>query len=322
MKAQKDNRSIKEWMGIFSDLYSKADSKRTPEQMWIAVMAHTSSIGESIRLFAFERLMNSAAHTFCWLCSFVNKCDTLQEDDVFSMKESLCGIVSLKYPLKCGHCLSAPCKCDPEKMDREEDKSAKYTVLLDQRERVLESFERYSIADATKMFNEIYGGRIHIQTLNNIGFHFLEEMGEAAFSIRKLSQLRNIADSDTEIDSAFLKGLSTVEGIVRNFAKHRKKPEDMNWASVEPDMLRARLVDAKMGLVIEIADSLSWFCAILNKLNKISRTISEHPAAPDMLKPLEQVLIAEYFDAKGDARCPTCKNNPCICSFFNLNTSN
>ena len=327
MKAQKsrrssEERSIKDWERIFSDLYSEADSKRTPEQMWIAVMAHSSSIGESIRMFAFERLMKSAAHTFCWLCSFVNRCKTLQDNDVFSIKESLCGIVSLKYPGECGHCGSAPCTCDPEKIDQREDKSAAYKALLDSRNLILESFENYSIANSTKMFDKIYGGRIHIQTLESIGFHFLEEIGEAAFSIRKLGQLRTIADTRTGIDLAFLKRLSTVEGIVQNYAEHRKKPEDMNWASIEPDMLRARLVDAKMGLVIEIADSFSWFCAILNKLDKISRKISEHPRTRDILKPLEQVLTDEYFDAKGNARCPACKNNPCICSFFNLNTSN
>ena len=320
MKAQKsrrssEERSIKDWERIFSDLYSEADSKRTPEQMWIAVMAHTSSIGESIRLFAFERLMKSAAHTFCWLCSFVNRCKTF-EDDVFSIKENLCEIVSLKYPGGCAHCGSAPCTCDPEKIDRREDKSAAYKVLLDRRELVLGSFENYSIANCTKMFDKIYGGRIHIQTLENIGFHFLEEIGEAAVSIRKLSQLRKVVDNSTGIDLAFLKGLLTVEDIVQNYAKYRKKPEDINWVSTEPDMLRARLVDAKMGLVIEIGDSFSWFCAILNKLDKISKTISEHPRARDVLKPLEQVLTNEYFDAKGNARCPTCKNNPCKCSFF------
>ena len=317
MKAQKGHRPIKEWMKIFSELYSEADSKRTPEQMWIAVMAHTSSRGESIRLVTFERLMKSAAHTFCWLCSFVNKCNTLQ-DDIFSITESLCGIVSLKYPGVCGYCKQKPCQCDPVKINQREDKSAEYMDLLDRRDRILKSFESYSIADCTKIFDEIYGGRIHIQTLENIGFHFLEEIGEAAVNIRRLNQLKGVTDSSTGIGLTFLKRLSTVEGIVQNYAKHNKPSEEIDLVSIEPDMLKARVVEAKMGLVIEIADSFSWFCAILNKLDKISRTIFEHLAARDILKPLEQVLITEYFDAKGNARCPTCESDPCKCSFLNV----
>ena len=93
MNSSLDHRKIKDWMTIFSDIYSEADADRSPEQIWIAIMAHTSSIGESIRTVSFERLLNSAAHTFCWLCSFVNKCNTL-ENDIFSLKESVCGTLS------------------------------------------------------------------------------------------------------------------------------------------------------------------------------------------------------------------------------------
>ena len=67
------SKTITEWMGVFSQLYSEPDSKRTPEQLWIAVMAHSSSIGEEIRKVHFPRLLKFAAHAFCWLCSFVNR---------------------------------------------------------------------------------------------------------------------------------------------------------------------------------------------------------------------------------------------------------
>jgi len=319
MKVQESHKSIKKWMEVFSELYSQADSKRTPEQMWIAVMAHTSSIGESIRRVAFESLLNSAAHTFCWLCSFVNKCNTLQ-DDIFSIKESLCGIVSLKYPGVCGHCKQKPCQCDPVRMDREVDKSASYKDLLGRRERTLASFEGYSIEDCRKVFDEIYGGRTHIQTLENIGFHFLEEIGEAALCIRKLSQLRTITDDgSTGIDLAFIRQLSTVRGIVDNYAEHRKLPKEIDYASKDPVMLRARVAEAKMGLVVEIGDSFSWFCAILNKLDSISKSIFDYPDKhPHILRPLEQVLNDVYFDSAGNARCPSCKSKHCKCVFYNL----
>lgn len=312
-------RPIREWMSVFSELYSQADSERTPEQMWIAIMAHTSSIGENIRKFAFESLLTSAAHTFCWLCSFVNKCNKVK-NDVFSISESLCGIVSLKYPNVCGHCQANPCACDPVKVEGEKDKSAMYTDLLGLRERDLDSFEGYSIEDYQKMFRKIYGARGHIQTLENIGFHFLEEIGEAALCVRKSSQLRNIAqDSRTQIDSTFLEKLSTVKGIVESYAEYRDLLKKIDNASKDPRMLKARVVDAKMGLIVEIGDSFSWFCAVLNKLDSISKSIWDHPENHDKPKPLEQILNKEYFDPlTGEARCPSCGKKPCRCAFYNL----
>jgi len=319
MAVQKNHMPISEWQKVFSDLYCQADSKRTPEQMWIAIMAHTSSIGESIRRVAFENLLNSAAHTFCWLCSFVNRCNVLK-DDVFSIKESLPGIVSLKYPAVCGHCLKKPCQCDPVKMDKEVDKPAKYVKLLDLRKLTLKSFEGYSVDDCKKVFNEIYGSMVHIQTLENIGFHFLEEVGEAAVCVRQLSQLRKIADDgSTGIDLSFLRQLSTVKGIVESYAEHKETLKHINYASRDSDMLKARLAGAKMGLVVEIGDSFSWFCAILNKLDSIARSIYNDPDKhQDILKPLEQILHDVYFDTTGSARCPSCNKKPCECAFYNL----
>jgi len=314
---------IKDWERIFSDLYSEADSKRTPEQMWVAIMAHTSQIGESLRKGAFESLLNYAAHTFCWLCSFINKCNTLA-DDVFSIKESLCEIVCLKYPSVCGHCRHKPCACDPVTMEKERNKSAEYKTLLDDRRQVLRSWQDYSIDDCKKQFYAIYGARGHIQTFESIGFHFLEEIGEAAVSVRKLSQLRGIAqDTSTKIDSAFLDQLSTVEGVVKNYAKYYKMVKEIDYVSRDPTILRARLVEAKMSLLVEIGDSFSWFCAILNKLDSILKSIHDDPEkSPRILKPLEQILNEEYIDSTGKARCPSCKSNPCKCVFYSLACGN
>lgn len=231
-------------------------------------------------------------------------------------------IVGIKYPHVCGHCQENPCKCDPLSMERKKDKSALYEALLRRRERAVDSFENFSIKDAMEEFDDIYSGRIHIQTLDNIGFHFLEEIGEAAVRVRQLSQLRRITDDEsTGIDSAFLRELLTVEGIVENYTKHKKPLKPIDYASRDPSILKARLVDAKMGLVIEIGDSFSWFCAILNKLGSISKSIRNNSKEREpIIKPLEQVLNEVYFDSDGNARCPSCNSNPCKCVFYNPNT--
>lgn len=315
-----NHKMISDWEKIFSTLYAEADSRRTPEQMWIAVMAHSSQIGEAIRKFEFERLLNSAAHTFCWLCSFVNKCNALHKDDVFSISESLSGIVSLKYPYTCGHCIQNPCDCDPVRMEGEKDKSAKYAELLDRRQRIWGSFKTYSIDNYKKMFYDVYHGRLHIQTLENIGFHFLEEVGEAAVSVRQLSQLRKIAaDSDTGVDSDFLRQLNSIEGIVDNYGKYGKKPKEVDYSSKEQGMLKARVVNAKMDMIAEIGDLFSWYCAILNKLDSISKSIFDDPSKHnDVLPPLEEVLTIEYSVSDGNAKCPGCHTSPCNCKFYNI----
>lgn len=311
MNNQENPRSIREWMNIFSELYSQVDSNRTPEQIWMANVAHASTIGESIRLFTLQRLLKNAAHFLCWLCSFINKCNTT--DDVYSFAESLHSIICLKYPTVCGHCKQATCQCDPIRMDRSEDKKSDYVDLLARQKDNVRSFEDYSIDKYLGVFDRIYKGRVHILTLETIGFHFLEEVGEAVVAIRKLSQLRGIAnDPNTNIDMDFLKQLTTIEGIVRNYNSYYKYPIDNS--SRDPEMIRSRLVEAKMEMVIEIADTFSWFCAIMNKLKTIQQSMLDSPK--EILKPLESILIDLYLDSDGNPICPTCGKKPCNCVFF------
>ena len=307
MKSGENDRGIKDWMEIFSELYSQADSNRTPQQFWIAIMAHGSSIGESIRRINFPDLIYYAAHIFCWLCSFVNKCKEIK-NDIFSFTESISGVVSLKYPLVCGHCEANPCQCHPTKMDAIKDKAAHYGKLLTRREGIIRAVEEYSIALWQNIFGEIYGEQIHILTLENIGFHFLEEVGEGAIAVRKLSQFKRIVNEKIEgIDSAFLNELTKVKGIVENYNKYYKS--EVDYTSKDPEILKGRIVDAKMSMVIEIADTFSWFCSILNKLDSISKNCKFK------LQLLEEKLKEEYFE-DNKPRCPTCKQKPCSCIFF------
>lgn len=310
MKSEKNDRSIKRWMEIFSELYSEADSKRTPEQIWIAITAHSSSIGECIRRFDFRELLYFAAHTFCWLCSFVNKCNQLQKDDIFHVTESLSDIVSLKYPLKCGHCMRDYCQCEAGRMDAQRDKSAQYTELFRYREDILASVETYSVTQWKERLRGIYGNRVHIQTPETIGFHFLEEVGEGAVAVRSLSQFRGIvAEGIGGIDATFLNELTTVGGIVEKY-KTYYKPGPINYTSRHPDTLKWRMVEAKMRMVIEIADTFSWFCAIMNKLDDILET-SEF-----RLPSLEEKLNEEYIDNQGHPKCAICGQRSCECVFF------
>ncbi len=202
--------------------------------------------------------------------------------------------------------------------EKQSNKSARYRKLFDEhRKIVLTSYEQYTMSDCLRVFKNIYAGRIHIHTLEGIGFHFLEEVGEAAVAIRKLGQLRYIASHpDTGVDANFLKGLTSVEGIVNKYEGYMGNGEKKILIdSRDPEMLKLRIVDAKMELVSEIADSFSWFCAIQNKLAAISETILENPAT-SYFPTIEGKLEKEYIGKDGKPNCATCKKEVCACAFY------
>ncbi len=313
-------RKIKDWCQIFADIYISPDSNRTPEQMWIAVVAHSSTIGECVRRYFFSDLMTAASHAFCWLCSFINRCNTLESDNIFSFSDSLCEIVSLKYPLVCGHCEEAKCHCSPIEIDKKKDKSARYGNLLKKWEGVIQATREYSIDNWKYAFREIFGGQLQIMTLETIGFHFLEEVGEGAVAVRQLSQFNRVIDKFKDISAEFLRELSTVKGIANEYIKDEykefreettsgKKP-DIDYTSIDQKVIKWRIVDAKCNMVIEIADTFSWFCSLLNKLDNITESSGFEALS------LENQLNKVYFEGDVVAHCPTCKSKSCSCVFF------
>ena len=79
-------RKVKEWCQELEKLYGQADNNRRPEDLWIATMGHCSAVGEGIRRVSYSDLINSAAHAFCWMCSYVNLFNKT-DDLLFSFKK-------------------------------------------------------------------------------------------------------------------------------------------------------------------------------------------------------------------------------------------
>ena len=161
-----------------------------------------------------------------------------------------------------------------------------------------------------RKFQGIFGHRIHLLAFENIGFHFLEEVGEVAVAVRKLSQLQNVLNEGIEgIQADFFRELTTVEGIVEKYRSHFIRG-NIDYTSRDLDVIKWRIVDAKMALVIEIADTFSWFCAIMNKLDSVIKGWGL------TFPTLEDQLCEAYIDGEGNARCPTCKKKQCECIFY------
>jgi len=317
MPDAKSDKSVREWMGILKGLYFDKDSQKSPEDVWFAAVGHCNTIGESIRTTILKKdLLTAAAHAFCWICSFINRCHpSLEKDSVFTFDGCLSGVIALKYPNECGHCLKKPCNCNATEIDKVPDKAAHYEKLL--QDRNVFKYEGFTVAKWQETFTQIFGNNVHQMTLESIGLHFLEEVGEVVTAVRGLKDLRGILRREIDgLDTAFLNRLTTVEGIVETYVSLKRQLPDGEkkefkqrcFTRDEPLIWKWRLVVAKTALVIEIADTFSWFCSVLNKIQQISNDNEMG------LPPLEQRLTEEYFK-DGSPSCPTCRNSKCLCLF-------
>lgn len=320
-KTDIEARNVKEWCDDFGKLYRQVDDTRKPEDLWVATMGHCSAVGEGIRRVNYNDLISSAAHAFCWMCSYINLCNNTQ-DLLFRFDHSLCEIVYLKYPRKCGYCNEVPCKCNPYKMDEKQDKAARYEVLL--KIWTADTPITYDLEQWMDLFRDLYGGRIHQMALESIGFHFLEEAGEETTAVRQLVQLRNVVSENIDgVNVQFLERLKTMGTLIEEYGtcmKDSKLETDsqsnkpiINYASKEAFQIKARIAKAKMDFVVELADTFSWFCGILIKLDLIAKSNGITDGRFDIERKLQGI-----YGRKGKPlSCPECKKEICKCIFFN-----
>lgn len=304
---------IEKWAKGFCKLYEKPDLMRSPEEIWIATMAHCSSIGEAIRKYDFVELMDYAARSFCWMLSFSMKCAKTKEL-LFRCENTFCEMVYLKFPERCGHCTHDVCQCDPSEMDAKKDKAGHYRESLEIWKRNQRGI-KYNINDWLTIFTKIYSGRIHLQTMETLGFHFLEEAGEETAAIRKLMQLRGVVCNGVSGLDEKLKELVTIPQITNEYIRLSTGQLDgkphIDLTSNKPDDIYARIVSAKMDLVVELADTFSFFCSILIKLGNV--TIEK---GTSFVTNLEEILIKKYGTPDKGLVCPSCRDKACKCVFY------
>jgi hypothetical protein len=326
------SRSILDWTNGFAEVYKEPDSFRKPEEFWNATMAHLSGIGESIRRTHYRDLLDCAGHTFCWMCCYVACCNKT-DDPVFSFKNSLSEIIGLKFPEVCGHCRKNECVCSPVMIDKQRDKSALYQELYDKWTRF--RCDKFSISQWMKIFWSIYSGQIHLQSLESIGFHLLEEAGEEAKAVRGLIQFRGILDAKIDgLDETYLKKLTDIPGLINQYIIEmeiiksayskdtaQKALRSIPLTALDPCSIKARLVKSKIDFIIELADTFSFFCSVLLKLKEI---IENERLDGEVIKDfhLEEVLKDIYKSSsnKEPLKCYSCSQTSCQCKFFPIPT--
>jgi hypothetical protein len=197
-------------------------------------------------------------------------------------------------------------------MDSRPNKAARYKSLLERWRHV--NWHELTISDWQKEFRSIYGGQVHVLPLEVIGFHFLEEAGETAMAIRSLQELRKAPEAGVDgVDGKFLARLSSVPDIVGLYDEyHQQYGGKTEPASQDAGEIRNRLVKAKMDLVIELADTFSWFCSVLHKVKSIAENCKND--CDYAMKSFDEMLKREYLP-QNKPLCPTCHASPCRCKF-------
>ncbi|GAI82034.1 unnamed protein product [marine sediment metagenome] len=99
--------------------------------------------------------------------------------------------------------------------------------------------------------------------------------------------------------------------------KDKEVIKRIDLTSNDPDLIKLRLVKSKMDFVIELADTFSWYCAVLLKLQEI---IEYEDLDDELLKTfhIEESLKKVYESRSTDEplKCYACGATECKCKFL------
>lgn len=181
--------NIDRFVKIFADIYGKLDEKRTVEQLWLQVVEESSSIAEAVREGEYPNLTMHIADMFCWFCGFINRIRNAQEE-IFKITDDFSSIIWKKFPLTCPLCHSNPCQCllkreEIQKRSSKEKNKIYEEVLEDANNNIENRFK--GLNQLCNMFRRIYKPCYYVMTLEEITFHYMEEVGEVSEHLRKLA---------------------------------------------------------------------------------------------------------------------------------------
>jgi len=324
---------IELWSKKFAKLYKNVDKGRKPEDFWLSVNDHLSQIGESIRTMNYPWAFRSAAHSFEWMCEYINHCQITDYLE-FRLNLNLSEIIGLKYPDKCGHCINSPCQCKADKIENEMDKSARFDELFEIWSDKRKIYAKRSTVDWFKSFYDIYGNSIYLLSIDTIGFHLLEEAGEEARAIRGLLQFREVSKIIPDvIDDDYLLQIADIytlieefknnRNIVNSYFKEKGIKEEAFKEHLRTDnkkeVVRFRLLKAKLDLIYELSDTFSWYTSLLLKIKLMLDKMPDWILNEFDFDLLEKKLAYEYsydFKKDNDLLCHSCKEKSCNCNYY------
>ncbi len=144
------------------------------------------------------------------------------------------------------------------------------------------------------MFQTIFGDTIKGLTIEHVAFHFMEEVGEVATAVRRLYEEAGKFQSE-------MKKLDSIETAVKAYTQ-----------SADNQELR-EVINLKLSLAVEIADSYSWWSAIYIKAEQIFK---ESQSSLIRGENTNFIFQRVYKTRRGKLVCPNCNNTKCVCQFF------
>lgn len=300
--------SLRDWHSEFSFIYGLKDEKRSLQTMWLMVVEDASQVGEGIRTNEYAYALDRIAHTFCWVVSFLSK--TLQPRHVFPAAKLgfafADDVLWQKYPGVCYRCLKYVCTCQEQETERRisEWKSSNDPRLEElPRLRAQLNSKPTNLAGWSELLGRIYGPSHARQSVNEIAFHFLEEVGEVARALRELLEYAGTLSPD----------------------------------AIEQPNHESRLLKLHIELFAEVADTLSWMFSLTTKISSelhgAANVITQYTSDPQdtslLLTMLNRNLPVTLASAVWNAYrckdhdcvyCPKCRKRPCGCSILEEKT--
>lgn len=269
---------IDEYVNSFYEIYGHLDEKRTVEQLWLQVVEEASSVAEAVREVNYVDVSSHLANTFCWICGLIAKCRKNKES-IFHFEDDFSSIIWKKYPRECPLCENKPCHCliEKRKIDRRssEEKNKIYEEVRKRAEKTIQDRIR-NLDRLVGMFEDVYGPNYFIMPIEEITFHFAEEVGEVAEQIRELT----------------------------TFEMYARKIKEKDLKKIRAEFLK------------ELADVFSWMSGIAIKLNYLVQNVTSILKKFDLLENDNprisfSDMIRKYYVRKGKLVCRTCKEVPC-----------
>jgi len=348
--------SLQTWCNGFYGIYHSNDNERTLSNFWLQVSNDATKVAEAVRRQKHELAMYNLGNAFCWMCCFVER---LKEDiSQFPNKQKILKTrgdsfqnwILYRYPFSCHHCGYNLCHCSlySEMMEDRKDAQAqefkKFKGGIEQRikkerKKLFNPYPKnnYSLDKLFEEFNKIYGNKVFSTNLEDLTFHYLEEVGEVGHAITLLETLigHNTADELEEKikkdPRITLKKVYSEKDWKEGFRQAKKSKEGkicdaLKVLEKEPKLKQNAVESICYMIMDEIADVFSWTTAIVNKIALLEKkySIIEVFSGADWI-PKEKQGRA-YLHGTGSAkdfRCPYCINPECKtwCPLSNILTS-
>lgn len=193
---------IEDFVDDIAFIWGKNDRKRPLVDIWLHVVEHTSRLAEALRRERFDTAQLELAGVVFWILSFVGQSRTRTGlERLLLISKPIPDIVWSKFPAKCPVCTRDKCQClvNLERVEGRHELTppTKKELLELQRKKKL---RRKGIRETAKarekkgrkpvgfagfeaMIGKVYERNIFASSINTIGFHLFEEIGEVSMAM-------------------------------------------------------------------------------------------------------------------------------------------